>query len=132
MFVASASIPGAERRGGTNPPPTAMAGAPRQSVWATNAPAIPAQVAVATEDYNRLVRMVQQGEKLKMAVDLQVQFHDDDLMAYNTIAEIPGSDLKDELVMIGAHMDSWHSAPARPTMARAARRRWKRCGSSKR
>src|SRR5262249_19868810 len=30
-------------------------------------------------------------------------------MAYNTIAEIPGSDLKDEIVMIGAHMDSWHS-----------------------
>lgn len=110
LFVASASIPGAERRGGgTNPPPTAMAGAPRQSVWATNAPPIPAQIAVATEDYNRLVRMIQQGEKLRMAVDLQVQFHDEDLMAYNTIAEIPGSDLKDELVMIGAHMDSWHS-----------------------
>ena len=44
-----------------------------------------------------------------MAVDLKVNFHEDDLMAYNTVAEIPGSDLKDELVMIGAHMDSWHS-----------------------
>jgi carboxypeptidase Q len=109
LFVASASIPEAERRGSTNPPPTSIATAPRQSIWATNAPGVPAQVAVATEDYNRLVRMVQQGEKLKMAVDLQVQFHDEDLMAYNTIAEIPGSDLKDELVMIGAHMDSWHS-----------------------
>src|SRR5204863_2555220 len=69
----------------------------------------PAQIAVAAEDYNRLVRMIQQGEKLRMTVDLQVQFHNDDLMAYNTIAEIPGGDLKDELVMIGAHMDSWHS-----------------------
>ena len=108
IFVASASIPGAERRSGTNPPPTAMAGAPRQSVWATNAPAIPAQIAVATEDYNRLVRMIQQGEKLRMTVDLQVQFHDEDLMAYNTIAEIPGSDLEEEVVMIGAHLDSWH------------------------
>ena len=44
-----------------------------------------------------------------MAVDLAVQFHDDDLMAYNTVAEIPGTDLKDEVVMLGGHMDSWHS-----------------------
>ena len=108
IFVASASIPGVERRTGTNPPPTAMAAAPRQSVWATNAPAIPGQIALAVEDYNRLARMIQQGEKLKMAVDLQVQFHADDLMAYNTVAEIPGSDLEDEVVMIGAHLDSWH------------------------
>jgi carboxypeptidase Q len=104
LFVAQASVPGAERRG-TNSSSTAA----RLSPWSTNAPVIPAQIAVAAEDYNRLVRMIQQGEKLKMAVDLQVQFHDDDLMAYNTIAEIPGSDLQDEVVMIGAHMDSWHS-----------------------
>ena len=44
-----------------------------------------------------------------MVVDLSVQFHDDDLMAYNTVAEIPGTDLKDEIVMLGGHMDSWHS-----------------------
>jgi len=44
-----------------------------------------------------------------MTVDLQVQFHDADPMAYNTVAEIPGTDLKDEVVMLGAHMDSWHS-----------------------
>src|SRR2546430_827742 len=53
--------------------------------------------------------MLQQGEKLKMAVGLEVRFHEDDLMGYNTIAEIPGSDLKEEIVMLGAHLDSWHS-----------------------
>ena len=53
--------------------------------------------------------MCEQGEKLKMVVDLSVQFHDDDLMSYNTVAEIPGTDLKDEIVMLGGHMDSWHS-----------------------
>jgi Zn-dependent M28 family amino/carboxypeptidase len=79
------------------------------SAYATNAPTIPAQITVAVEDYNRLVRMSQLGEKLKMAVDLQVQFHTNDLMGYNTIAEIPGSDLKDEIVMVGGHLDSWHS-----------------------
>jgi hypothetical protein len=67
------------------------------------------QMTVAVEHYNRLVRMMQQGEKLKMTVDLQVEYQDQDSMGYNTIAEIPGSDLKDEIVMLGGHMDSWHS-----------------------
>ena len=56
-----------------------------------------------------MARMIEQGENLKMAVDMRVKFNDDDLMAYNTVAEIPGTDLKDEIVMLGAHMDSWHS-----------------------
>jgi Zn-dependent M28 family amino/carboxypeptidase len=44
-----------------------------------------------------------------MAVEFQARFHDEDLTAANTVAEIPGSDLKDEIVMLGAHLDSWHS-----------------------
>ena len=47
---------------------------------------------MAQEHYNRLVRMIEQGEKPKMVVNLSVQFHDEDLMAYNTVAEIPGTD----------------------------------------
>ncbi|MBA3599965.1 MAG: M20/M25/M40 family metallo-hydrolase [Acidobacteria bacterium] len=68
------------------------------------------QITMASEDYNRLVRMLRQGEKLKMSVDAQAQYHDEDLMGYNTTAEIVGTDLKDEVVMLGGHMDSWHSA----------------------
>ena len=70
------------------------------------------QMTMATEDYNRLVRMIQQGVKPVMNVNIQAQYHDEDLMGYNTIAEIPGTDpnLKDEIVMVGAHLDSWHSA----------------------
>jgi Zn-dependent M28 family amino/carboxypeptidase len=64
---------------------------------------------LAIEHYNRILRMLQAGEPVKMAVDLAVEFHDEDLMGYNTIAEIPGTDLKDEIVMLGGHMDSWHS-----------------------
>jgi len=110
IFVTSASVPLSE--GETNnatgdfPRPNT---ARRPSAYATNAPTIPPQVTVAVEDYNRLVRMAQAGEKLKVAMDLQVQFHTNDVMAYNTIAEIPGTDLKDEIVMVGGHMDSWHS-----------------------
>ena len=67
------------------------------------------QITVAVEHYNRLIRMIQQGEKLTMTVDLAVDYQDADNMGYNTIAEIPGTDLKDEIVMLGGHMDSWHS-----------------------
>jgi len=102
FLVASASVPSSD-----GPRTNRVAGSPR--AWSTNAPAIPPQVTLAVEDYNRLVRMIQKGEKLKMAVDLQVQFNDDDLMAYNTIAEIPGADLKEEIVMLGGHPDSWHA-----------------------
>lgn len=69
------------------------------------------QMTMATEHYNRLVRMIQQGENVKMAVNIKAAYNDDDPMSYNTIAEIPGSDpkLKDEVVMLGGHMDSWHA-----------------------
>ena len=77
--------------------------------WSKNAPAVPAQIALSSENYGRLVRMIEQGEQLKMAVELQVKFCEDDPMAYNTIAEIPGSDLKDQIVMLGAHLDSWQA-----------------------
>jgi len=73
-----------------------------------SAPKLLPQIVVAGEHYNRMVRMLQAGEKLRMTVNLDVQFQDQDLMGYNTIADIPGSDLKDEVVMLGGHMDSWH------------------------
>jgi hypothetical protein len=70
------------------------------------------QMTLATEDYNRLVRMIGFGVTPQMTVNIQAQYHDEDLMGYNTIAEIPGTDpkLKDEVVMLGGHMDSWHGA----------------------
>ena len=67
------------------------------------------QVVVAVEHYNRMARMIQAGETVKMIVDLSVAWQDTDPMGYNTVAEIPGTDLKDEIVMLGGHMDSWHS-----------------------
>jgi hypothetical protein len=99
LFVASASVPTSEPAPGGN----------RVSVWNQDAPPTTPQMVIAAEHYNRLVRMLEQGEALTMEVGLAVEFHGDDLMAYNTIAEIPGTDLKDELVMLGGHMDSWHS-----------------------
>jgi Zn-dependent M28 family amino/carboxypeptidase len=44
-----------------------------------------------------------------MTVDLRVAYQDEDLNGYNTVAEIPGTDKKDEIVMLGGHLDSWQS-----------------------
>jgi carboxypeptidase Q len=94
----------------TPPPadPNATTPARGPSPYAKDAKITP-QLVLAVEHYNRIVRMVQAGEAVKMTVDLSVAYQDADLMGYNTIAEIPGTDLKDEVVMLGAHMDSWHS-----------------------
>ncbi|MBK8465453.1 MAG: M20/M25/M40 family metallo-hydrolase [Chloracidobacterium sp.] len=71
---------------------------------------IPIQISAAVEHFNRIARMIDAGEKVTMTVDLAVEYQDQDPMAYNTIAEIPGTDLKDEIVMLGGHLDSWQSA----------------------
>jgi len=69
------------------------------------------QLTMATEDYNRIVRMIKLGARPTMTVNIKAHYHDEDLMGYNTVAEIPGTDpvLKDEIVMLGGHLDSWHS-----------------------
>jgi hypothetical protein len=84
--------------------------APRQiQAYDKSAPKIIPQLVLAVEHYNRIARMLEAGEKVKMTVDLAVEWQDADPMAYNTVAEIPGTDLKDEVVMLGGHMDSWHA-----------------------
>ncbi|MBL8208926.1 MAG: M20/M25/M40 family metallo-hydrolase, partial [Blastocatellia bacterium] len=77
-----------------------------------NAPPVPAQVTLAVEHYNRMVRIVQKGVPVKVELDIRVKFHDEaSPLAFNIVGEIPGTDpvLKDEVVIIGAHFDSWHA-----------------------
>jgi len=64
---------------------------------------------MAAEPYDRLVRLLDAGQRVELAVDVQARTYDDDPMAYNTVAEIPGSDPRGEVVMAGAHLDSWHA-----------------------
>ncbi len=83
--------------------------APRQvRAWDKAAPKFAPQVALSVEHYNRLARSVEAGERVRISVNLDAQFIDEDPTAYNTVAEIPGTDLKDEVVMLGGHLDSWH------------------------
>lgn len=90
------------------PPATQTPGQPNPSVRDKSA-IVPIQISTSAEHFNRLARMIDAGEKVTMTVDLAVEFQDQDLNAYNTIAEIPGTDLKDEIVMLGGHLDSWQS-----------------------
>lgn len=70
---------------------------------------VPVQLSVTPEHFNRLSRMIDAGEKPTATIDVAVEFQDTDPNAYNTIAEIPGSDKADEVVMLGGHLDSWHA-----------------------
>lgn len=65
---------------------------------------------MATEHYGRVSRLLDRNVAVELELNVQTKFYDDDTKAYNTIAELPGSDSKlaDELVIIGGHLDSWH------------------------
>jgi carboxypeptidase Q len=69
-------------------------------------------VVVAGEQYNNLIRLLEDRVPVKVRVNVQGRYFTQDTSGYNVIAEIPGTDqrLKDEVVMIGAHLDSWHAA----------------------
>ena len=67
------------------------------------------EIMMPIEDHGRMVRLIQSGEKVEMELELINKFTDDQEV-HNVYAEIPGTDpkLKDEIVLIGGHLDSWH------------------------
>ena len=76
-------------------------------------PKAPQQVPSATlavEHYNRIVRLLEHGQPVRMEVNIQTTFHpetDRHGNAFNIIAEIPGTDLANEVVIMGAHFDTY-------------------------
>jgi hypothetical protein len=66
-------------------------------------------IMLSIEHYGRIWRLLESKMPVKMEVDVRNRFYDDDLDSFNVVAEIPGTDKRDELVMLGAHFDSWHS-----------------------
>ena len=67
------------------------------------------QLTMASEQWNRIARLLDQKKDVSLELNVANTFYDEDPMQYDTIAEIPGTDKKDEVVMLGAHLDSWHS-----------------------
>lgn len=69
-------------------------------------------VILSSEHYNMIAGMIEHHIPVKLRVAIQVSWQEADTNAYNVIAEIPGADpaLRDQVVMLGAHLDSWHTA----------------------
>jgi hypothetical protein len=77
--------------------------------WSDEEPIGVANIGLAPEHYARISRLLDNKKDVELEVDLKTRFLDQDLNAYNTIAELPGTDKKGEIVMLGAHLDSWHT-----------------------
>jgi carboxypeptidase Q len=77
---------------------------------ATGDDAVPS-IVLAAEQYNLLARLAARGSPPELRVELRTRYHDD-TRTFNVLAEIPGTDpaLRDEIVLVGAHLDSWHTA----------------------
>jgi carboxypeptidase Q len=78
---------------------------------ATPSDAVPT-IVVAGEQYNVIARLAAQGRPPTLRVELRTRYFEEDRDSYNVIAEIPGQDpaLRDQVVLVGAHLDSWHTA----------------------
>ena len=92
--------PGTGRAGGANPM------GPRDPKAPTSFP----QLVIAAEHYNRMFRTLEKKIPVTLEMDVDNRFYDDDLNSFNIVGEIRGTDLAHEVVMVGAHFDSWHSA----------------------
>jgi hypothetical protein len=97
VYVTRASIPS----------PVDMPFEQRPQPWDMNKPRVIPQVVVAAEQYNRMIRVLGRGVPVELEVKINSRFDDQDPMSANVIAEIPGTDLKDEVVMFGGCLDSW-------------------------
>ena len=88
--------------------------------YALDAKPVAPELEVAAEDYLHILRLLRAGKPVELEADTKTSFYDQDPQGYNVIAEIPGTDkkLKDELVMIGGHFDSWHAGTGATDNAR--------------
>jgi carboxypeptidase Q len=77
--------------------------------WETGAPNPPPRISLAPESYDRLCRLVEKKIPVKIELEMEAAFDDTSTDGMDVIAEIEGGAKKDEVVMLGAHLDSWHS-----------------------
>jgi hypothetical protein len=67
-------------------------------------------VVLRNDDYGRIERLLGDGEDVKLEFDIVNETYPKGVTSYNVVGEIPGTDKADEIVMLGGHLDSWHSA----------------------
>jgi carboxypeptidase Q len=66
------------------------------------------QLVVSASQWNRVARLLDRKIDIEVELDVKAAFHEDDTNGYNVVAELPGTDKKGEVVMLGGHLDSWH------------------------
>jgi carboxypeptidase Q len=72
-------------------------------------PPSPPQVVISVEQYGRIVRTLEKKIPVTLSMNIDNTFYDADLNSFNVVAELPGTDKADEVVMLGAPFDSWHT-----------------------
>jgi hypothetical protein len=66
------------------------------------------QLVVSASQWSRVARLLDRKTEVEVEIDVRAAFHEDDTNGYNVVADLPGTDRKGEVVMVGAHLDSWH------------------------
>jgi hypothetical protein len=84
-------------------------GVQSSGTWRSDEPIGVPTVGLAPEHYARIWRLLDNKTDVELELELRTQFSEGP-DAWNTIAELPGSSKKDEVVMLGAHLDSWHTS----------------------
>ena len=84
----------------------------RGGPWDDDAGRVVPAATIAVEHYNRMVRILERGLPVRVQINIRTRFHPEGerLNGFNILGEIPGTDLRDEVVMLGAHFDSTHAA----------------------
>ncbi len=97
--------------GVTLPADPTLGWADRPRPYDVNAPTPIPQISLAREHYGRIYRLLEKNIPVTLELELEVEFQTEDTYGYNSIAEIVGTDpeLKDQIVMLGGHLDSWHT-----------------------
>ena len=67
-------------------------------------------IVMSNEDYGRITRILADGTNVTLEFDVVNRVYPEGKTSYNTVAEIPGTDKADEVIMLGGHLDSWHAA----------------------
>ncbi len=80
------------------------------SGWKKEEPAPLTALVMPVEHFGRIARLLERNVPVELELDVRTRFLDSDSMQANVVAEIPGADRKGEVVMLGAHLDSWHAA----------------------
>jgi carboxypeptidase Q len=66
------------------------------------------QLVASASQWNRVARLLDRKMEVEVEIDVKAVFHEEDTNGYTVVAELPGTDKRGEIVMVGAHLDSWH------------------------